>query len=246
MAAGVLESDTVKKFQVLSNTGKCLKMHPQWSPSSIVNSWSAGMTDWIPGGATAGIRLLVGMAGARWILGLVSAFWWMRLGPRTSSSPLLDRTMSCIDFLQGAWAVPEQLFVHLWVGPDPGLSDGQGPNETQRFGRTPATGLLMVASVSPHSGLLGLRCPRSGIEWLLGQSDKLEGFQNGISSTSELVVERATQNCCYQCLHPQDTPLCFTHLGEALRPRNGSEPGFFSVYFFCPGSLSMWDSGCSL
>ena len=58
-------------------------------------------------------------------------------------------------------------------------------------------------------------------------ANKLEGFQNGISSTSELVVERATQNSCYQCLHPQDTPVCFTHLGEALRPRNGSDPGFF-------------------
>lgn len=62
-------------------------------------------------------------------------------------------------------------------------------------------------------------------------ANKLEGFQNGFSSTSELVVERATQNSCYQCLCPQDTPVCFTHLGEALQDQGmGLTQVLFSLF----------------
>lgn len=179
------------------------------------------MTDWIPGCPTVDIRLLIGMAGARCILGLVSAFWWMRLGPRTSSNPLMDRTMSWIDFCQGAWSVPEQLFVYLWVEPDPGPCDGQGQDPVRlrvSEGHLPLSWLSLCPC---RAACLAWGVPGLGLSgyWAhlrLG-ANKLEGFQNGISSTSELMVERATQNGCYQCLLPQDTPICFIHLWEALQ-----------------------------
>ena len=154
------------------------------------------MTDWIPGGPTVDIRLLIGMAGARCILGLVSAFWWMRLGPRTSSNPLMDRTMSWIDFCQGAWSVPEQLFVYLWVEPDPGPCDGQGQDPVRlrvSEGHLPLSWLSLCPC---RAACLAWGVPGLGLSgyWAhlrLG-ANKLEGFQNGISSTSELMVERAT------------------------------------------------------
>ena len=47
MAVGVLESDTVQKIQVLSIAGTCLKPHPQWPPSSILNGWTTATPFWV-------------------------------------------------------------------------------------------------------------------------------------------------------------------------------------------------------
>ena len=133
----------------------------------------------------------------------------------------MDRNMSCIDFLQGAWAVPEQLFVHLWVEPDPGPCDGQGQNPVRlrdSEGHLSLSWLNLCPCIAAFLawGVPGMRLSGYWAHLSLG-ANKLEGFQNGISSTSELMVERATQNGCYQCLHPQDTPICFIHLWEALQ-----------------------------
>lgn len=40
MAGGALESDNVQKIQVLSDAGTCLKPHPQWPPSSVLDACS--------------------------------------------------------------------------------------------------------------------------------------------------------------------------------------------------------------
>ena len=38
MAGGVLEFDSVQKTQVLSDAGMCLKPHPPWPPTSILDA----------------------------------------------------------------------------------------------------------------------------------------------------------------------------------------------------------------
>ena len=133
----------------------------------------------------------------------------------------MDRTMSCIDFLKGAWAVPEQLFVHLCVEPDPGPCDGQGLNpvrlrDSERHLPLSWLSLCPCTAACLAWGVPGLGLSSSWAHLSLG-ANQLEGFQNGISSTSELMGERANQNGCYQCLCPQDTPICFIHLWEALQ-----------------------------
>ena len=46
MPGSVLESDTVQKIQVLSNTRTCVKSCPQWIPSSILDAWTTVTLIW--------------------------------------------------------------------------------------------------------------------------------------------------------------------------------------------------------
>lgn len=213
------------------------------------NSWITGMTDWILG-SPSWYQTLIGMAGARCILGLVSAFWWMRLGPRTSSNPLMDRTMSCIDFLQGAWAVPEQLFVYLWVEPDPGPCDGQGQDPVRLRDSEGHLPLSWLSLCPCRAACLAWGVPGLGLSgyWAhlkLG-ANKLERipkwhFQHqwahGRKSYPKWLLPVSTS--------PGYSHLLYTSLGLS-KIKKYVWPRLFSIYFFCPGSLSMWDSGCSL
>ena len=111
-----------------------------------------------------GICLFVGKAGPEarashlWveseILVLISAHWWMELGPLVSGCRALG--------------VPDLVPVHWHVRPDPGASVGGAISRVScEFGDFRAACLLMGRDMSPSHYLLGLKHPCPGAHRLV-------------------------------------------------------------------------------